>query len=543
MMQSSFSFFPGEHSWLAPCVRSKRFISMMTLGCMLLSGGCGSSTSSTTASTPPTLVTPSVTVTPSATSITTAQSLSVTVSVAGSPAPAGSILLSSGSYASSATALSNGGVTITIPAGLLSIGTDTLTANYTPGGAGTSEYNAATGSVSVAVSSAAGLPIVTATSATYPTAGAPYEAVALSGGAVLVSVSGAQTGVQVFSPSAGGLTPTCVNTLPSSLLSEGAAVSNLTVSPNGTTLAAGIGAPGADFFNLAALETCTASGAVVSQGTIASDQGTQEVAITPDGKYAFVSNEYGVASGAVTEGNVGVVQLAYDSNGNVTTGSTLLGQISTGGNAIAGMTLSPDGTRLYVTSEIAASGTAASGGSNPVLARTGCVQQVGGASNINGLLTVIHVGKAESAPGPSAVLATVDAGCSPVRMSEAQDGSTLWVAVRGDNRVLAFSTGMLESNANNALLGYANTGGTAPVGIRLFHSDHLLAVANSNRFGAGPSANATILYVANPASATVVQTIPTGLFPREVSIGPDGSTLYLTNYQSDTLQVISITVQ
>jgi len=365
----------------------------------------------------------------------------------------------------------------------------------------------------------------------------------LSSGPVLVSVSGSQGGVQVFSPTATGLTPTCINTLPSSLLSEGAAASNLTVFPTGTGLAAGVGSPGADFFNLAALETCTATSSVVSQGTIASDQGTQEVEITPDGKYAFVSNEYGVVPGTITEGNIGVVQLAYDSNGNVTTASTLLGQISTGGNAIAGMTLSPDGNRLYVTSEVAAASTSASGGSNPVLARSGCVQQAGGASNINGLLTVINVAKAESVPGSSAIAATVDAGCSPVRMSESQDNSTLWVAVRGDNRVLAFSTGMLELNANNALLGYADTGGTAPVGIRLFHGDHLLAVANSNRFGAGASANATILSVAAIASDSVVETIPTGLFPREVSIGPDGSTLYLTNYDSDSLQVISTTVQ
>lgn len=79
------------------------------------------------------------------------------------------------------------------------------------------------------------------------------------------------------------------------------------------------------------------------------------------------------------------------------------------------------------------------------------------------------------------------------------------------------------------------------MGICLFHSQELLAVANSNRFNTG-TANATILYVANPASASVVQTIATGLFPREVSVGPDDATLYLTNYDSDTLQVISTTV-
>ena len=237
-----------------------------------------------------------------------------------------------------------------------------------------------------------------------------------------------------------------------------------------------------------------------------------------------------------------MVSLAYDAGGDVTTGTTLLGQISTGGQAIAGMTLSPDGTRLYVTSEIAGAGSTAAGGSNPVLARTGCVQQAGGAPQVNGLLTVIDVAKAESAPGSSAILATVDAGCSPVRMAETADESTLWLTARGDNRVLAFSTGMLESDPGNALLGYAGTGGTAPVGLRLFHNDQLLAVANSNRFGTG-MANATILSVAVPAAASVVQTTATGLFPREIWVGSDDATLYLTNYESDTLEVISTTVQ
>jgi DNA-binding beta-propeller fold protein YncE len=101
---------------------------------------------------------------------------------------------------------------------------------------------------------------------------------------------------------------------------------------------------------------------------------------------------------------------------------------------------------------------------------------------------------------------------------------------------------MLESNSNNALLGYADTGGTAPVGIRLFHHDELLAVANSNRFKMG-TANATILYVSVPATASVVQTISTGLFPREVTVSPDDSTLYLTNYNSRTLEVISTKLQ
>jgi DNA-binding beta-propeller fold protein YncE len=389
-------------------------------------------------------------------------------------------------------------------------------------------------------------PTVTATFVTYPTKGAPFKALPTSSGTVLVSLTanatkGSVTGMQVFTPTAGGgLQSKCALQLRAALLNEGAAFADMSLYPNGTGVAGAIGSPGAIFYNLADLESCSVTGFVVGQGPIAADEGTFDVVITPDGKYAFVANEYGVAPGATTEGNIGVVALQYDANGNVTTGTTLLGQISTGGRAVPGMTLSPDGTRLYVTSEIAVAGTSAFGGDNPVLARTGCVQQPG-SSSINGLLSVIDVAAAEASPGTGAILVTVDAGCSPVRMAETADNSTLWVTARGDNRVLAFSTALLESNPDNALLGFADTGGTAPVGLHLFHNDQLLAVANSNRFDTG-TANATILYVANPAAASVVTTIPSGLFPREFSVGPDGSTLYLTNYQSSTLEVISTTV-
>jgi len=78
--------------------------------------------------------------------------------------------------------------------------------------------------------------------------------------------------------------------------------------------------------------------------------------------------------------------------------------------------------------------------------------------------------------------------------------------------------------------------------LRLFDGEKLMAVANSNRFETG-TANATILSVAVPAKVSVVQTIPTGLFPREITVGGDDRTLYLTNYNSGSLQVITTTVQ
>jgi DNA-binding beta-propeller fold protein YncE len=387
------------------------------------------------------------------------------------------------------------------------------------------------------------LPMVSTHSETYATAGAPFEAIASSSGEVFVSVSGTSAvGVQVFEPSDGGLAAKCVNALPSPLVAEGADFANLSWFPNGTDLAGGIGAPGAIFFHASDLLGCHAAGYVVSQGPISADEGSLSVAVTPDGNHAFVSNEYGRAAGAQDEGNIGVVAIARDAGGDFSPGTTLLGQIGTGGNAIAGMTLSSDGTRLYVTTEVRDAATVASGEGNPLLSETDCVQQKGGAQTANGLLTVIDVAMAEATPGPAAILAVINAGCSPVRMAETSDGATLWVSVRGDDRVLAFSTSLLESDPDNALVGHAPSGGTAPVGMHLFHGDALLAVTNSNRFGTGV-ANGAILYAVSVASASVLATFQTGLFPREVTVGTDDATLYVPNFDSDTFQVVTTTVQ
>lgn len=102
-------------------------------------------------------VTPAVTVTPASNSITTGQALSVTVAVnagSGSRTATGTVTLTSGSYSSSATALSNGSATISVAAGSLTEGTDTITAAYTPDASSSPIYAGSTGTASVTVTTA-----------------------------------------------------------------------------------------------------------------------------------------------------------------------------------------------------------------------------------------------------------------------------------------------------------------------------------------------------------------------------------------------------
>jgi hypothetical protein len=116
--------------------------------------------------------TPAVTVTPSSTNITTLQSLQVTVTVAGTPTPTGAVTLTSGSYSSAASALSGGSVVITIPAGSLAVGNDTLIASYTPDSASSATYASASGSSApVSVAQASPAPVLVSISPAYISAG------------------------------------------------------------------------------------------------------------------------------------------------------------------------------------------------------------------------------------------------------------------------------------------------------------------------------------------------------------------------------------
>ena len=132
--------------------------------------------------------TPTVAVSSFSSSITTAQALTVTVSVSGrsgSSTPTGSVRLTSGSYTSAATTLSSGTATISLPAGSLAAGMDTLTVTYTPDSSSSPTYNSASNTASVTVTApATTTPIVTVwpSSSSITTAQALTVTVAVSGG-------------------------------------------------------------------------------------------------------------------------------------------------------------------------------------------------------------------------------------------------------------------------------------------------------------------------------------------------------------------------
>ncbi|HVO18753.1 MAG TPA: glycoside hydrolase family 44 protein, partial [Anaeromyxobacter sp.] len=234
-------------AWRA-CAAALLWLAACTAGTSGNSGQPGSKT------------TPTVTVTPAASTVSAAQPLAVTVAVNGGAAvPTGSVTLSSGSYASAATALSSGAAQIVVPAGALAVGTDTLTAQYAPDAGGAATYRAASGTGQVTV---------TATSVLTPTVTvAPSPA----------SITTAQS-LQVTVTVAGGTghpTPTGAVALSSGTYASGA--STLASGAAQISVPAGALSVGAD--TLTAQYTPDAAGAATYGGAT----GTAQVTVSGAG--------------------------------------------------------------------------------------------------------------------------------------------------------------------------------------------------------------------------------------------------------------------
>ena len=158
-----------------------------------------------------------------------------------------------------------------------------------------------------------------------------------------------------------------------------------------------------------------------------------------------------------------------------------------------------------------------------------------------GTLSVISLSKAERDPA-HAVVSTVAAHCSPVRVIVASDGSVVWLTARESDQLLAFSATKLTSEPRHALLAAVRVG-EAPVGLALVDSGREIAVADSNRF-ATPGAHAALTVVSTTAAlahhAAILGNLPTGTFPREMALEPNANTLLVGNFNSDQLEAVAI---
>jgi len=138
-------------------------------------------------------VAPTVTASALPATFTTILPTTVTVTVAdgtGNPTASGSVVLTSGSYTSSAKTLSSGSAQITIPAGSLTAGSPTITATYTPDTAGAATYKTSTGTASVTITKVAPTVLASASPSIFTTILPTTVTVTVSGGTGNPTASG-----------------------------------------------------------------------------------------------------------------------------------------------------------------------------------------------------------------------------------------------------------------------------------------------------------------------------------------------------------------
>jgi len=254
--------------------------------------------------------------------------------------------------------------------------------------------------------------------------------------------------------------------------------------------------------------------------------GVINVNLTGDDKFLFVSDE-GSAS-------VRVIDLEKARNEKFSS-RAVIGRIPVGIAPIA-LVFSPDEKLLYTTAEV---GLRSFGwgdkcqpeGENP-----------GGARPMHpeGAVIVVDTEKAKTDPEHS-VLQWLAAGCSPVRAAISPAGDSLYVTARASNAVLVYATAQMVHDPGHARVAEVPTG-KAPVGITIAESGKKLLVANSDRFGGGGHQTVTVIDAAKVSSgeATVLGTIPAQSFPREFASSPDGKTIFLSNFNSDSLEIIEV---
>lgn len=315
------------------------------------------------------------------------------------------------------------------------------------------------------------------------------------------------------------------------------AAQGMVLIPHTRTVAVGLSDNGIGFFSLDDAIAGKAELRLLQQGD---RPGSGYLAATQDGKYLFVANEY-ARSPAGGVGSIGVIALNPSPDGTLHPRTITQ---APAGNTTPGVAISPDGSRVYSVAEVFPLMMAEhwAGANNPDLHKEACKQGTGRTMRSGGLyiwnaaklVTLNPDADLKSFRG--AIVNGLSAGCSPVRIAVTADGKRLYTTARGDNKVLEFDADRLESDAEHALLRVLPTEGNAPVGLALFNNDKSLLVANSNRFNGG-TGNATVIDL---ATGKVIQKINTGEFPRNITVSPDGRTLYLSNFVSGSLQVLTM---
>lgn len=290
----------------------------------------------------------------------------------------------------------------------------------------------------------------------------------------------------------------------------GKALTGLVVSPDGRTLIATDG-DGAVLFDINRLNSGTGDPAA---GSVVSGAGAQTIYanVTADGQTLFISNE--------AQHSITVADLPQ---------RKVLGRIEVGNLPIA-LTFSRDGRLLYTTSQSAMPDWGWPEVCDPEFSKGPSRKHPRGA------IVAIDVALARTDPA-RAVVARVEAGCNPVRLVLSPSGDRAYVTARKDNSLLVFDVEKLVSDGSRSRVATIPVG-SAPVPVVALPGGKRILVGNSNRFGGNQAT--TDLSVIDAINYRVTGSIPSGAFPRDFALSPDGRTLYVASFGSEFIEMMDV---
>jgi DNA-binding beta-propeller fold protein YncE len=248
------------------------------------------------------------------------------------------------------------------------------------------------------------------------------------------------------------------------------------------------------------------------------DAGAVYVSVTPDGRYAFVSEE---GAGTLTVVDLLKAEASGPEN-------AIVGDIDVGDAPITTL-FSADGKTLYGTIERASerlgySRSCRAEGADPRDPRR----------FPPGAVFSLDVATAEQASG--ATLKFAPSQCSSVRMALVPGGGLAWVTNRASGSVSLFDLAKLVDNASSSRVNDV-TVGSNPVPVTVTRDARYVLIGITNRFGSGGTTAGRIVVLDN-RTAHIVGSIPVGKFPRDFSYGRE-PTLFLSNNRSDSITVFN----
>lgn len=319
-----------------------------------------------------------------------------------------------------------------------------------------------------------------------------------------------------------------------------AGISQLSLSPDGRRIwvAADQGAIVLDSELAAAGSSNSVLGSM--NGTTAiQNPGYQAVAvlITPNDKYAIISQEHGNGSATVvtTTGNLDIFKLDDRTKSGIA--GIPIGYLNLGYN-VAGTVISPNGRHLYATSERYTVAGVRSSNTEPC------------SDLLPGFFSVIDLHQLEDDPS-TAHHNDIPAGYAPVKVITSSDGKVVWLVSRESNALLAYDAEKLpledsssSKNQSAALLATVQVG-SSPVSLAFARDETRILTADSNRFGyAGAVTGLTVIDVQaaleGKGNESVLGRIPMLAFPRDFALSPDGRTMLVTQYSMGRIQAVDI---